>query len=221
MNRLAFPALCVLITLVLLAAMPLYTAIEALAAAHLPPLGAPHPGETAVAAFLGLPAADPAEPAPDTDPDFDLAAEIAAYINAHTPTCVLPLDGVVTSAYGARPDPFRPLSTAPTETHCGVDLASPTSTRIVAAMAGEVVTVATDPSYGLYLVLDHGDCRTLYAHCAAAQVTAGERVGVGQTIATAGDTGRATGVHLHFEVIVEGARVDPLAHLGLTPPTAT
>ncbi len=218
MTRLLFPALCFVITLVLLASMPAYYALEGWAAEALPTL-APD-DDRAVAVFLGL-ESPPADAAPTaTDPDFDLAAEVAAYIEAHTPSCVLPLAGVVTSPFGARPDPFKNLTSAPTETHHGVDLASPTSTRIVAAKAGTVTAVATDPSYGLYLVLDHGDCSTLYAHCAAVAVTPGQTVAVGQDIATAGATGRATGVHLHFEVIVDGVRVDPLAYLGLTPTVA-
>lgn len=75
--------------------------------------------------------------------------------------------------------------------------------------------MASDPDgYGNYLVIAHEGCETLYAHCAEIYAVEGQQVDAGEEIALAGMTGRATGVHLHFEVFVDGAQVDPAAYFG-------
>jgi len=69
-------------------------------------------------------------------------------------------------------------------------------------------------SYGLYVVIDHGNgYQTLYAHLSKVSVSVGERVSQGELIGYGGRSGYATGPHLHFEVHVSGAIVDPLAYL--------
>jgi len=69
-------------------------------------------------------------------------------------------------------------------------------------------------SYGLYVVIEHGNgYQTLYAHLSKVSVSVGERVSQGELIGYGGRTGYATGPHLHFEVYVNGAVVDPLAYL--------
>ena len=89
---------------------------------------------------------------------------------------------------------------------------------LLAAAAG-TVTIAngTDPwggSYGYHVKLDHGGgTETLYAHCSAIAVTAGQRVRQGEVIGYVGSTGNGTGNHLHFEVDVDGASVDPFPYL--------
>ena len=74
-------------------------------------------------------------------------------------------------------------------------------------------------SYGYYVRIDHGNgMETLYAHCMAGSlmVTPGMHVYAGQPIAKVGMTGYATGPHLHFEVIINGTRVDPKPYLGIS-----
>ncbi len=221
-----FPALCAVIALVLLSSMPIYRSLESgFSAEH--GLGAAMimlrdeiSENESVAAFLGLPAPEQAvevSTSPDDHP-FDLAAAVAAYIDANTPAVVLPLDGVLTSPFGRRADPFAPAGIRPlvadSESHYGIDIASAADRTVRAALDGTVRFVGWDDSYGNYLILTHDGCETLYAHCAAIDVAPGQTVRAGERIAEAGDTGRATGVHLHFEVWVEGNRVDPAAWFG-------
>ena len=89
----------------------------------------------------------------------------------------------------------------------------------VAAAAGTVVIAGVHSSYGYYVKIDHGNgLQTLYAHCMAGSllVYPGQKVVAGQAIARVGQTGYATGPHLHFEVIVNGVRVDPKPYLGIS-----
>ena len=113
----------------------------------------------------------------------------------------LPVAGTITSPQGYRTDPI----TGETSYHSGTDIAVPEGTPILAAADGTVtVANALDSwggSYGYYVKLDHGGgLTTLYAHCSSICVTAGQQVEAGEVIAYVGQTGRATGPHLHFEV---------------------
>ncbi len=95
--------------------------------------------------------------------------------------------------------------------HKGYDIAAQSGTPIYAAEAGEVVSINSSGSaYGLHFVVDHGNgLQTLYAHCSSIDVSVGQRVARGETIAAVGRTGRATGNHLHFEVWEDGYVVNP------------
>ena len=113
----------------------------------------------------------------------------------------LPVAGTITSPQGYRTDPI----TGETSYHSGTDIAVPEGTPILAAADGTVtIANALDSwggSYGYYVKLDHGGgLTTLYAHCSSICVTAGQQVKAGEVIAYVGQTGRATGPHLHFEV---------------------
>ena len=113
----------------------------------------------------------------------------------------LPVAGTITSPQGYRTDPI----TGETSYHSGTDIAVPEGTPILAAADGTVtVANALDSwggSYGYYVKLDHGGgLTTLYAHCSSICVTTGQQVKAGEVIAYVGQTGRATGPHLHFEV---------------------
>lgn len=113
----------------------------------------------------------------------------------------LPVAGTITSPQGYRTDPI----TGETSYHSGTDIAVPEGTPILAAADGTVtVANALDSwggSYGYYVKLDHGGrLTTLYAHCSSICVTAGQQVKTGEVIAYVGQTGRATGPHLHFEI---------------------
>jgi murein DD-endopeptidase MepM/ murein hydrolase activator NlpD len=118
----------------------------------------------------------------------------------------LPLDGDVSSRFGWRHDPF----TGESKFHRGVDLRASYGTAVPAAAAGTVVFAGERGSYGNLVVLRHDDgVETRYAHLAAADVREGDVVPAGSTIGRVGTSGRSTAPHLHFEVLVNGERVDP------------
>lgn len=118
----------------------------------------------------------------------------------------------VSDTYGWRQDPF----TGETAFHQGIDLACAEGTTVLAAEGGVVTRASRSASYGNCLYLLHPDGReTRYAHLQYCYVRAGEVVQAGQTLGTAGQTGRATGAHLHFELWEQGAVQDPAAALGL------
>lgn len=130
-------------------------------------------------------------------------------------TWPVPCSTRVTSRFGTRSDPF----TGKTATHNGIDIDgfNNDGNIIVAAADGTVITASYDGAYGNYVVIDHGDITTLYAHMSGMAVSAGDYVTAGQTIGYLGATGRATGTHCHFEVFVGGSRVDPASYFsGLT-----
>ena len=94
--------------------------------------------------------------------------------------------------------------------HYGLDYAAPTGTAIRAADGGTVISAGWSGAYGLRITIDHGgNIKTLYAHCSAIYVSAGDKVYKGQKIAAVGSTGRSTGAHCHFEVFVNGKNVNP------------
>jgi murein DD-endopeptidase MepM/ murein hydrolase activator NlpD len=97
------------------------------------------------------------------------------------------------------------------EHHPGLDVAVATGSYIRAAGGGSVVDVGDDAVYGRFVVIDHGDgYATLYGHASDTFVTLGQRVRERQVIALSGSTGRSTGPHLHFEVLMDGTPVDPM-----------
>ncbi|MES1247916.1 MAG: peptidoglycan DD-metalloendopeptidase family protein [Actinomycetota bacterium] len=99
--------------------------------------------------------------------------------------------------------------------HAGIDLPAPSGTPVLAAAAGTVTWAAPrSGGWGLLVVLRHADgVRTLYAHLSAIDVRVGDVVSGGTVVGRVGATGDATGPHLHFEVRVRGAAVDPLQAL--------
>ncbi len=123
---------------------------------------------------------------------------------------------------GALTQPFGPTSLALepplgqyAHFHTGIDIAAPFGTPVMAAADGLVVSVQhTSVGYGNYVIIAHGDgLLTLYGHLADTSVVEGQRVVRGQVIGHEGDSGLATGPHVHFEVRVNGAVVDPMAYL--------
>jgi murein DD-endopeptidase MepM/ murein hydrolase activator NlpD len=95
--------------------------------------------------------------------------------------------------------------------HPGLDIAVATDSYIRASGGGTVVDVGDDAVYGRFVVIDHGEgYATLYGHASATLVSLGQDVRERQVIALSGSTGRSTGPHLHFEVLVDGEPVDPL-----------
>jgi peptidoglycan hydrolase-like protein with peptidoglycan-binding domain len=116
-----------------------------------------------------------------------------------------PVDGPVGDRFGPRGARF----------HAGVDLAAPSGAVVMAAAAGRVKWAGwRDGGWGNLVVISHGrGVRTLYAHLSRIDVRRGERLAEGSKVGLVGATGHATGPHLHFELRVRGAAVDPLTAL--------
>lgn len=110
------------------------------------------------------------------------------------------------SGFGWRIDPFTGRSAL----HTGIDYQAGIGTAILAAAGGVVVTQEFRPDYGNMIEIDHGkDLITRYAHASKVMVKKGDLVKRGQKIGEVGTTGRSTGPHLHFEVLVRGVPQDP------------
>jgi murein DD-endopeptidase MepM/ murein hydrolase activator NlpD len=121
-----------------------------------------------------------------------------------------PVDGVTGSGYGSRVDPF----TGRAAFHQGIDFNAPSGTDIHAAAGGVVLTSEWHPGFGNLVEVEHGnDLITRYAHASKVMVKAGDLVKRGQKIAEVGSTGRSTGPHLHFEVLVNGVPQNPMSFL--------
>ncbi|HEV2083274.1 MAG TPA: peptidoglycan DD-metalloendopeptidase family protein [Brevundimonas sp.] len=117
-----------------------------------------------------------------------------------------PTDARVTSGFGLRFDPFN----ARPAYHQGQDFAGPLNTAIVSTAPGIVSFVGVRSGYGNTVEIDHGrGFKTRYAHLNSTAVTVGQRVAVGHRIGAMGTTGRSTGVHLHYEVWMDGRPQNP------------
>jgi murein DD-endopeptidase MepM/ murein hydrolase activator NlpD len=118
--------------------------------------------------------------------------------------------GYISSRYGSRSDPF----TGRRAFHKGIDFAGRTGADVVAVASGVVVWSGQRYGYGEMIEVNHGNgYSTRYAHNATNLVAVGDTVKRGQRIARMGDTGRATGPNLHFEVLHNGRTVDPLTFI--------
>jgi len=124
----------------------------------------------------------------------------------------------ITSPFGYRTHPIY----GNTRFHSGIDIGAGFGDTIMAAASGTVIYVETPvpgqnwggSGYGNYFIIDHGNgVSTLYAHCSNVYVSNGQSVSAGEAVGTVGSTGGSTGSHLHFEVRVNGDRVDPLGCL--------
>lgn len=113
----------------------------------------------------------------------------------------LPLKGTITSRFGVRE--VEPKN------HVGIDIGTNTGAEIVAAMDGVASIVSSEGDYGNHIKITNGNLSTLYAHCNSLDIKEGDNIKKGQKIATVGQTGNATGPHLHFEIILEGRYVNP------------
>ena len=121
-----------------------------------------------------------------------------------------PVEGVNGSGYGFRLDPFTGRSAF----HQGIDFQASAGTPIHAAAGGVVIVSEWHPGFGNLVEIDHGnDLITRYAHASKVLVKTGDLVKRGQTIAEVGSTGRSTGPHLHFEVLLNGEAQNPAKFL--------
>jgi murein DD-endopeptidase MepM/ murein hydrolase activator NlpD len=124
-----------------------------------------------------------------------------------------PLEGRVASGFGQRLDPFNGEGAF----HEGIDIDAPLGTQVRAAADGDVTLAGMNAGYGREIMLDHGhDVLTLYGHLSAIAVVVGQHVIRGQVIGFVGQSGRATGPHLHYEVRVHKVAVNPHKYLRTT-----
>lgn len=117
-----------------------------------------------------------------------------------------PVNGPVGSGFGFRSDPFTGMAAL----HTGLDFPAAIGTPIVAAAGGVVISAVLHPQYGNMVEVDHSNgLVTRYAHTSRILAKVGDLVKRGQVIAEVGSTGRSTGPHLHFEVLVDGVQQNP------------
>lgn len=123
---------------------------------------------------------------------------------------LLPVPGLIGGGFGWRRDPF----TGSRQFHRGVDVSAPPGTPVFAPADGIVLAAQRESGYGNVLTISHGDGMvTRYGHLSGFKVRPGQGVKRGDTVATVGNTGRSTGPHLHYEVLLEGRQVDPMAYV--------
>jgi hypothetical protein len=121
-----------------------------------------------------------------------------------------PVRGSVNSEFGNRQSPWTKAS----EFHAGIDIGAHQGTQVRAPANARVVFAGAQNEFGLSVVLDHGqDLRTVYGHLSKVFVQQGQQVERGAVIALSGNTGRSSGPHLHYEILVKGQAVNPRAYL--------
>ena len=141
------------------------------------------------------------------------ASQEAAYsepsvltVSAESGLTVMPVTGTVTSPYGYREHPVYSGQSF----HAGTDIAAAEGSAVYAVTDGVVTSSSEAEMAGKYVKILHPDGReTLYCHCSSLLVTEGQKVKAGDVIALVGQTGLATGPHLHFELHENGEAVDP------------
>lgn len=132
--------------------------------------------------------------------EIDRSSRSARSINL-----VRPVSGRITSRFGRRWGRM----------HYGIDLAAPIGAPIRAAASGKVIFTGWNGGYGWFIKLNHGTYKTNYGHLSKIVAANGSYVQKGDLIGLVGATGRAYGSHLHFELEINGKKVDPLLHLKL------
>ena len=127
----------------------------------------------------------------------------------------LSVNGIITSDFGYRNDPFSGAASF----HGGTDIAAPSETPVLSAADGRVIVSNGSDSwgggYGYHVMIEHeGGFVTVYGHCSFVCVTQGQEVRKGEMIAGVGTTGNSTGDHLHFEIRENGVKTDPMQWFG-------
>lgn len=141
--------------------------------------------------------------------ELDKFLENQKMLLASTPS-IWPTRGWLSSGFGYRTSPF----TGQREFHKGIDISTRIKAPIVAPANGIVTRIAWDRGYGRILTISHGHgIVTRYAHLHKVLVRRGQYVKRGETIALVGNTGRSTGPHLHYEVLLNGVPVNPLRYI--------
>ncbi|MFL6351851.1 MAG: M23 family metallopeptidase [Bryobacteraceae bacterium] len=128
----------------------------------------------------------------------------------HTRPSLWPVNGILSSSFGGRTDPFSGEGAF----HTGVDLATASRTPVHVTADGVVLSAGWSGAYGKLVVVDHGNgLDTYYAHLSQWLVVPGQEVRLGEVIGLSGATGRVTSPHVHYEVRVSGTPVNPYRYL--------
>lgn len=168
-------------------------------------LGTSSAAGTTPVAGAGAPIGGTSAPAPTVPASAPVAGPTVGQASGH-PALPLPIAVPISSAYGVRTDPID----GSTRFHAGIDIRAAYGREVPAAGAGVVAFSGAQGGYGNTVVIDHqGGVQTRYAHLSSIQVEAGARVDAGTVIGRVGSSGRATGPHLHFEVLQNGRPVNP------------
>jgi murein DD-endopeptidase MepM/ murein hydrolase activator NlpD len=132
---------------------------------------------------------------------------------AYAPS-IWPVQGIVTSSFGARMDPFNGEGAF----HTGIDIATSKGEAVRAPADGTVIKAGMGTGYGREVVVDHGHgMQTLYAHLSGFAVIAGQDVRRGDILGYVGSSGHSTGPHLHYEVRIHDTPVNPSKYLHAAP----
>ena len=172
---------------------------------------------------LSVPEEPAAEQEPEPEPEPTPTVQIPEYTGPALPEgatmdyfdlglaeTVTPVMGELTSAYGYRDHPVNGEYLF----HAGIDIAADTGTPILAFADGTVEYIGESDAYGLYIQIDHGNgVKTFYCHCSELYARKGEHVTMGQSIAAVGETGNATGPHLHLEVKLDDVHLNPVYYV--------
>ena len=137
----------------------------------------------------------------------------ADWIRANSAPNLWPVEGQITASFGERIDPFNGEGAF----HSGVDISSVVGSPVIAPADGAVTFADFLGGYGRAIMIDHGHgITTRYGHLSSFAVTAGQYIHRGDTIGYVGSSGRSTGPHLHYEVRINDAPVNPYKYLRLT-----
>ena len=121
-----------------------------------------------------------------------------------------PVRGSINSEFGNRPSPWA----SHMEFHSGIDIRAAKGTPVRAPAPGIVSFAGSHPEYGLLVAIDHGhDVKTVYGHLSKIDAVVGQQLQAGASIGLTGNTGRSSGPHLHYEIVVQGQPVNPRAYL--------
>lgn len=200
---------------VLLLGAPMCAPATARAAAETGPKTGPEPAAAVISNLTTLPTADDGRfdrimlawnPAHRGD-GWQPRDQYVSSMHFGAPRAIGAPFGRVSSRFGWRADPMG----LGLRLHAGIDIPGKQGSLVSATAPGAVAFAGWAGGYGNMVVIDHGGgVRTRYGHLVRALVTAGERVNGGDVIGLLGSTGHSTGPHLHYELRVNGAPVDPL-----------
>jgi len=130
-------------------------------------------------------------------------------ILSSTPS-IWPVKGWITSGYGYRTSPFTGLR----KMHEGIDIVAKSGTPVIAPAAGVVVKARREGGFGNFVEIKHGyGLVTRFGHNSKLLVKAGDRVKRGQVVSKVGSTGRSTGPHLHYEILLNGVPINPMNYI--------
>lgn len=152
------------------------------------------------------------EPPSETAPEIETVKNAPAETNPQTnpdamPAFRNPTEGKISSVFGQR---VHPVTGADGNFHTGIDIAGVMNQTVISAAEGKVIKTGEDSANGKYVIIEHtGGYTTAYAHLNKICVTEGEYVDNNTKIGQMGESGIATGVHLHFEIKKNGERLNP------------